>query len=529
MSTNDRKNSHSVRTRIGFGFALILVMMIVLTATGVIRVNAIAQSLSIINDVNSVKQRYAINFRGSVHDRAIVLRDVTLLQDDTELSFALSDMERLAGDYARAAQALDAVILESVTASDQEQSILAKIKSTEARALPVIAQTIALRKEGRMTEAQQLMLLQAKPIFSEWLSAINAFIDYQERLNGVEATNAREAAHGFEAFMLLLCGLAVAAGVGVAWVITRQIILALGAEPSQVRSLAEAVERGELFHQEGSAAGDQASIMATLRRMSGSLRNTVSGVREAAQEVAMASNEIAKGNQNLSSRTKQQARALDETAVAMRQLTSTVRQNADHARQANDLAASASSVALRGGAAVSEVVHTMETINDSAKRIVDIIGVIDSIAFQTNILALNAAVEAARAGDQGRGFAVVAAEVRSLAHRSATAAKEIKTLIGNSTGQIESGAALVNQAGATMQEIVGSVRRVTTIMVEILAASEEQTIRIEQANQAIGEMDRVTQENAALVEEAAAGAASLKDQAQRLAEAVRVFRLESVC
>jgi methyl-accepting chemotaxis protein len=248
-------------------------------------------------------------------------------------------------------------------------------------------------------------------------------------------------------------------------------------------------------------------------------------VRGGTDLIATASQEISAGNLDLSARTEQQAGALEETAASMEELTTTVRQNADNARQANQLAIAASDVAGRGGAVVGEVIVTMGSINESARKIVDIIGVIDGIAFQTNILALNAAVEAARAGEQGRGFAVVASEVRTLAQRSAAAAKEIKELIGDSVQKVDAGARLVDQAGATMEDVVASIRRVTDIMAEIASASQEQTSGIEQVNQAIGQMDQVTQQNAALVEESAAAAASMQDQAGKLAAVVGVFRL----
>jgi methyl-accepting chemotaxis protein len=249
-------------------------------------------------------------------------------------------------------------------------------------------------------------------------------------------------------------------------------------------------------------------------------------VRSGTDTIATASNEIAAGNLDLSSRTEQQASSLEETAASIEELTGTVKQNADNARQANGLATSASEVAGKGGAVVAQVVDTMGSINESAKKIVDIIGVIDGIAFQTNILALNAAVEAARAGEQGRGFAVVAAEVRNLAQRSAGAAKEIKTLINDSVEKVDAGAKLVDQAGATMQEIVESVKRVTDIMGEITAATQEQTSGIDQINQAITQMDHVTQQNASLVEEAAAASESMQEQAANLAQVVSVFTLE---
>ncbi|MEJ7806275.1 MAG: methyl-accepting chemotaxis protein, partial [Telluria sp.] len=268
-----------------------------------------------------------------------------------------------------------------------------------------------------------------------------------------------------------------------------------------------------------------ASLLYAMKGMRDSLVAIVAQVRAGTVTITTASTEIAAGNMDLSARTETQASTLEETASSMVELTGTVRQNADHARQANALAVSASEVAVKGGAVVAQVVDTMASINASSRKIVDIIGVIDGIAFQTNILALNAAVEAARAGEQGRGFAVVAAEVRNLAQRSAAAAHEIKTLIGNSVERVEVGARLVDEAGSTMQEIVSSVKRVTDIMAEISHASAEQSAGIEQVNQAIGQMDEVTQQNSALVEQATAASAALNDEARALAQVVSVFTL----
>ncbi|MDR3481158.1 MAG: methyl-accepting chemotaxis protein [Burkholderiaceae bacterium] len=297
---------------------------------------------------------------------------------------------------------------------------------------------------------------------------------------------------------------------------------------NEALKVAQAVAAGDLTSRiEHNANDETGMLMQALRDMNDKLLKIVSEVRAGTDTIATASAEIASGNLDLSQRTEEQASSLEETASSMEELTSTVKQNGENARQANQLAASASDVAVRGGEVVANVVHTMGSINDSSKKIVDIISVIDGIAFQTNILALNAAVEAARAGEQGRGFAVVAAEVRNLAQRSAAAAKEIKTLIGDSVEKVEAGSKLVNQAGATMDEIVASVRRVTDIMSEITIASNEQESGIGQINIAITEMDNVTQQNAALVEEAAAAAGSLQEQAASLSEIVAVFKLDA--
>ncbi len=325
---------------------------------------------------------------------------------------------------------------------------------------------------------------------------------------------------------LIICavvGVCLALGLGfaVTWSITRQ----LGGEPNYVARIAGKIATGDLTIAIDSEPNDRTSLLFAMKAMRDSLGSIVGQVRNGTDMITLASAEIASGNLDLSSRTESQASSLEETSSAMRELTDTVKQNADNANHANRLSQTASEVALKGGVVVSQVVDTMGSINESAKKIVDIISVIDAIAFQTNILALNAAVEAARAGEQGRGFAVVAAEVRTLAQRSASAAKEIKMLIGDSVEKVDVGSRQVAQAGTTMNEVVASIKRVNDIIVEITAASQEQSHGIGQINRAIIDMDDVTQQNAALVEQAAAAAASMQDQADNLARVVSVFKL----
>lgn len=313
-------------------------------------------------------------------------------------------------------------------------------------------------------------------------------------------------------------------GAGMVWAV-RRALRQIGGEPEQAIEAAQAIKAGDLSTHLPLRQGDAASLMFYLQEMQTSLSDVVEKVRHGAEGVATASAQIASGNGDLSSRTESQASALEQTAASMEELGTTVRQNADNARQANQLAQSASNVAMRGGEVVGQVVDTMKGINEASRRIADIIGVIDGIAFQTNILALNAAVEAARAGEQGRGFAVVAAEVRSLAGRSAEAAKEIKGLISASVERVAQGTTLVDQAGNTMQEVVNAIGRVTSIMGEISAASQEQTTGVAQVSDAVTSLDQTTQQNAALVEEMAAAADSLRNQATELVQAVSVFRL----
>jgi methyl-accepting chemotaxis protein len=361
------------------------------------------------------------------------------------------------------------------------------------------------------------------PELKKYLAAVDDVVLYQDALFQAATKRIDDVYASSRQFLLALGLFALACGIGLGLWLTRSITRPL----ARAVGLAQQVASGDLTADiQVSSTDEVGMLLSALKDMNTSLLKTVSEVRAGTETIVTASQQIAAGNLDLSARTEQQASSLEETASSMEELTSTVRQNADNARQANTLAQTASGIAARGGEVVSQVVETMASINASSQKIADIIAVIDGIAFQTNILALNAAVEAARAGEQGRGFAVVASEVRNLAQRSAGAAKEIRGLITDSVGKVETGGQLVAQAGATMQEIVQGISRVTDIMAEIANASAEQTLGIEQVNAAITQMDDVTQQNAALVEEAAAAATSLEDQAASLAQLVSTFKLD---
>ena len=403
------------------------------------------------------------------------------------------------------------------------KSLLAKVKQDRPRFVASFTKVDQLIAAGQRDEATSMVLTETMPILDVLQASVKALSQFQSRVVDVGGAAAKQQIDDTRTLMFALGCAALLTGIGFAWWLTRSITRPL----NEAVKIAQTVAAGDLTsHIDVKTKDETGMLLQALKDMNDSLARIVGEVRIGTDTIATASSQIASGNLDLSARTEQQASSLEETASSMEELTGTVKQNADNARQANGLALSASEVAQKGGVVVSQVVDTMGSINASAKKIADIIGVIDGIAFQTNILALNAAVEAARAGEQGRGFAVVATEVRSLAQRSAAAAKEIKALIGDSLEKVDAGAKLVNQAGATMQEVVDSVKRVTDIMGEISAASSEQTSGIEQINQAIMEMDEVTQQNAALVEEAAAAAASLQDQANSLEQVVGVFKFD---
>ncbi|WP_343629362.1 methyl-accepting chemotaxis protein [Roseateles sp.] len=378
---------------------------------------------------------------------------------------------------------------------------------------------------GRFEEARAAYLGASKQAFDAWVVQVAKLVDFNNRGSDAAASQASATHRSGSLAIAAVMALAVVGGVVLSIVIVRGVRRQIGGEPALAVDLAQRVADGDLTLEIRVAADDSTSVLAGLQRMQTRLNEIVRTVRGNAEGVATASAQIAQGNADLSSRTEQQASALQQTAASMEELGATVRHNADNARQASQLAQSASSVAGEGGGAVGEVVSTMSEIDESSRRIGDIIGTIDGIAFQTNILALNASVEAARAGEQGRGFAVVAEEVRTLAQRSAQAAREIKTLIGTSSARVERGSSQVATAGEKMTAIVQSIQRVTDIMGEISAASQQQSQGVSQISEAVSQMDRATQQNAALVEQSAAAAESLRAQAQKLVEAVAVFRL----
>ncbi|TFW20880.1 methyl-accepting chemotaxis protein [Massilia arenosa] len=512
-----------VGTRLALGFALVLVLLAGTTVLGIVRMGQIQDRLDHVVSVNNIVTRLVTEMRANVADRETKLRILTLMTDPADMEPEMVKIKDQTAKYDDADKKLSEKF--AAGATDEEKKLLAQIKEYEAATMPAIAKASELYLAAKAEEATRVMIKEIRPPQKKWLAALEQLGALEDKVNAQAAKEAEESYNNARNFMLILGVVAVLVGAAAAWLITRSLLKQLGGEPDYTAKIAGSIANGDLSIYIDTDESDKDSLLVEMKDMRDSLVEIVAQVRTGTETIGTASREIAAGNIDLSSRTEMQASSLEKTASAMEELTSTVKQNAENAREANQLAASASDVARKGGDVVSQVVETMGSINTSANKIVDIIGVIDGIAFQTNILALNAAVEAARAGEQGRGFAVVASEVRNLAQRSAAAAKEIKTLIGDSVEKVERGSKLVGQAGVTMDEVVSSVKRVTDIMSEIANASQEQSAGIEQVNLSIIEMDSMTQQNAALVEEAAAAAQSLQDQANELARVVSIFKL----
>lgn len=506
-----------ISTRLTLAFGVVLMLAIISVAVGLVQLRSIAESSRTMMEKPIAKERLAADMYrygyGGIRRSNAILKS----SDPSLVQFFAEDAKKGVADNGAVVKALEAVL-----ETDGEKAVYAKVVELRNTFLSSREAATKLKLAGDVAGMERIMNEQYLPSIAAYESTLRDMVLFQraemDRYAGmVEAT--------YEKSMRLLTVLTVLLVVFAtlcAVTITRSITGAL----RRAVEVTTRIARGDLTAEINSSAKDElGDLLRALSSMKESLSNVVTSFQVGAHEVANRSAEIASGNTDLSSRTEQQAASLEETASSMEELTSTVKQNADNARQANQMAVSASAVAVKGGDVVSQVVTTMGSINQSARKIADIISVIDGIAFQTNILALNAAVEAARAGEQGRGFAVVATEVRTLAQRSAAAAKEIKSLISDSVDKVDAGSRLVEQAGSTMGDIVASVKRVTDIMAEIMAATQEQSAGIDQVNQVIIQMDKVTQQNAALVEEAASSAESLQGQASKLAQEVSFFKV----
>jgi methyl-accepting chemotaxis protein len=510
-------NNLKIGVRLNLAFGAVLVLLMLIAYSGWSALSDTKARMDIVVNENNIKIALSNSMQSALNLIARSVRNDILYSDPAMHAKMQGRIDGAQKTFLASSERLG-----SLVHGERGKQVYAQIKAEAPETMRRLAQVVQMVSDGKVAEAPAFLQNSVQKHQDNTFALISELIGFQEKQNQdlIEQIHSEYtfAVRFLVGAALLACIACVVLAVTITRSITRPINAAL--------TVAQTVAAGDLTHRIEVQGRDEVSqLLKALQAMTHSLSTIVGEVRAGTEIINTASSEIATGNQDLSSRTEEQASSLEETASSMEELTSTVKQSADNARQANLLANSAPEVAVRGGQVVAQVVDTMGSINASSRRIVDIIGVIDGIAFQTNILALNAAVEAARAGEQGRGFAVVASEVRTLAQRSAAAAKEIKELIDDSVGKVDAGARLVDQAGSTMNEIVDSVRRVTDIMADIALASQEQNIGIDQINQAIAQMDQVTQQNAALVEQAAAAAESMQEQAGHLAQAVDVFKL----
>jgi methyl-accepting chemotaxis protein len=510
----------TVKAKLAWAFGLLATIVLLVSALALRALNGEHQRFSGYVLDTSARMALATDVRIGANARAIAARNLVLVTTPAE-----RDVEKAAVTAAHEKLITSLASLKAAGGSEQERRLVEQIEKVESQYGPVALRIVDLALAGKQEEAVSKMNAECRPLLKALIGSIAEYMSFAAA-SGVESVRDAEAAYVVNRNLMLgACVLAIGIAATLALVITRGLLRSLGAEPQQLAEAAQRVAGGDLGPVTGAHAAPARSVLASLSDMQTSLARVVGQVRNASDSIATGTAQIAIGNADLSQRTEEQASNLQQTAASMEQMNATVKNNAETARQANQLAISASAAARHGGEVVGKVVSTMDAITTSSRKIADIIGVIDGIAFQTNILALNAAVEAARAGEQGRGFAVVASEVRSLAHRSAEAAKEIKSLIGASVETVEAGTKLVGDAGASMEDLVMQVKRVADLIAEISSATHEQTTGIGLVSDAVTQLDQVTQQNAALVEESAAAADSLKQQASRLTEAVGVFRL----
>ena len=509
-----------IATRLSVGFGLLFLLLAMAVGVALVKIGQIRNDFREVTDEDYPTTMTFVGVKDDVNVVARGIRNMILLSDpaavQAEHDRIKSSLKSMEEHFAKGS---------SLLTRSEEKAVFAKMVAARDAYLGPLNHVMALVQAGDVEQAKAALIKDLRPVQNALLTDMDEMAKLQSHAMSESSADVEKSVAAAKEWLFGFSAVALVISVTMARWITRSITQPM----NQAVSVSRAVAAGDLSMQfDSSGYNETAQLLQALQDMQTNLVKVVGGVRQSADSVATASAQISQGNHDLSQRTEEQASALEQTAASMEELSSAVKQNADNARQANQFAMGANAVATKGSEVVGQVVQTMKGINDSSRKISDIIGVIDGIAFQTNILALNAAVEAARAGEQGRGFAVVAAEVRSLAGRSAEAAKEIKTLINASVERVDQGAALVDQAGATMTEVLNAIRRVTDIMGEISAASSEQSSGVSQVGQAVMQMDQVTQQNAALVEESAAAAESLKAQAEQLVQAVAVFKLSHV-
>jgi len=515
-----------VRSRLAIGFLLLILALLVLGGLSLYAVRTLDKSMSDIVNVNNQQLKLALQMRDLVQSRAIVVRNIVLQTDAQAVANEMTRSQDMATRYREASERLTRMFAEDHGTLPAETDLLAAARRAEDEATPIYMRALEAGRQNDTQEAARILREELRAKQDAWLDQLMALADLETKLSDESAAEAAQTSARLRNAIVVIMAIAVLAGVLSAWLITRSILRQLGGEPADAQKLAGAIASGDLTTALTLDGRDRSSLMYSLETMRMQLATTVGTIISAAESISTASAQIAEGNADLSQRTEEQAASLEETAASIEEMTSTVRMNQDNAASGSSLAVDCSQLTGEAGRVVGQVVDAIGAISTDAERVGEIVSVIDSIAFQTNILALNAAVEAARAGEQGRGFAVVATEVRALAQRSATAAKEIKGLIENSKRAVQGGEALAATAGDQMQKVLDAVARLKEVTVEIASASAEQTSGIEQVNVAVSQMDTMTQQNAALVEESAAAAGAMATQAKELLQAVARFKTE---
>jgi len=521
-------NQMTVKAKLAMGFGVLSLIVLIVSAMALKDLSDSNDSFSGFVTGLNARAEMAESVRTAVDRRAIAARNLVVVTKPDDIATEKAAALQAEADVETRLGKLNDMVASTGNVTEKARTQIAEINRIETAYRPVALGIVDLALAGKRDEASVRISDECRPLLVALVAAVDNYLtgNHECATQAIEESEQRYATA--RTLLIAICLAAMVLAILGGMMITRSIMRALGAEPSALGQITQRVASGDLSPVEGGQHAPAGSVLASMSAMQGSLVNLISQVRNSADGIATGSSQIAAGNVDLSSRTEQQASSLQETAASMEELTSTVKQNAESAQQASALAASASDIAQKGNAVVSKVVATMQEISQSSIKIGDITAIIEGIAFQTNILALNAAVEAARAGEQGRGFAVVASEVRSLAQRSSSASKEIKDLITASVQKVRDGSAYADDAGKTMSEVTQAIGRVTDIMGEIAAATGEQSRGIEQVNQAITQMDTVTQQNAALVEEAAAASQSLENQGRELNEAVAFFRLNGM-
>lgn len=515
-----------VSSRLAIGFLLLVLALMVLGGLSLYAVRTLDKSMYDIVNVNNQQLKLALQMRELVQGRAIVVRNIVLYTDPQAVANEIARAEDMAARYRQANERLAQMFASDANTLAAERDLLAAARRAEQDATPIYLRALEAGRQNNTQEAARILREELRAKQDAWLDQLLSLANLESQLNDESAQQAAATSARLQSTIIVIMSIAVLVGVLSAWLVTRSILRQLGGEPADAQKLAGAIASGDLTTALKLDERDHSSLMYSLETMRRQLASTVGTIVSAAESISTASAQIAEGNADLSQRTEEQAASLEETAASIEEMTSTVRMNQDNAASGSSLAVDCSQLTVEAGRVVGQVVDAIVAISADAQRMGEIVSVIDSIAFQTNILALNAAVEAARAGEQGRGFAVVATEVRALAQRSATAAKEIKGLIENSQRAVEGGESMAATAGGQMEKVLDAVARLKEVTVEIASASAEQTAGIEQVNVAVSQMDTMTQQNAALVEESAAAAGAMATQAKELLQAVARFKTE---